>query len=154
MSRIGSELDPTKLLHITLYISPIILSHFCCLCSLNYDALLFQCCHPFLILEDIHYILTQKWLAENSYKGTVSKQVTNASQTAYGFLCVSLGSSTIQLHDSIGNRLANSSSETSFGSQNDDRAWGVYYRKVAFVVRLFVGKILTPKNIHNYIFPV
>jgi hypothetical protein len=38
-------------------------------------------------------------------EGTVSKQVTNASKTVVmdviGFLCVSLGSSTVQLHDSL-----------------------------------------------------
>jgi hypothetical protein len=39
-----------------------------------------------------------------------------------GFLCVSLGSSTIQLHDNPGSRRAYACSEAGFSSQNDDRA--------------------------------
>jgi hypothetical protein len=46
-----------------------------------------------------------------------------------GFLCVSLGSSIIQLHDSLGSRCACTCSEAGFSSQNGDRASGVYYRK-------------------------
>jgi hypothetical protein len=41
-------------------------------------------------------------------RGRVSKYVINGSKTAVmdviGFLCVSLGSSTVQLHDSLGSR--------------------------------------------------
>jgi hypothetical protein len=43
-------------------------------------------------------------------RGRVSKEVTNGSKTAVmhviGFLCASLGSSTVQLHDSLGSRRA------------------------------------------------
>jgi hypothetical protein len=39
-----------------------------------------------------------------------------------GFLCVSLGSSTVQLYDSLGSRRACSCSEASFSSQNGDCA--------------------------------
>jgi hypothetical protein len=46
------------------------------------------------------------------------------------FLYVSLGSSTVQLHDSLGSRRACSCSEVGFSSQNDDRAW-MYYRRAA-----------------------
>jgi hypothetical protein len=57
---------------------------------------------------------------------TVSKQVTSGSQTAVmeviSFLCVSLGSSTVQLHDSLGTRHACAFTEAGFSSQNDDRA--------------------------------
>jgi hypothetical protein len=57
-------------------------------------------------------------------RGRVSKQVTNGSKTAVmdviGFLCVSLGSSTVQLHDSLGSRRARTCSETGFSSQNGD----------------------------------
>jgi hypothetical protein len=57
-----------------------------------------------------------------------SKQVTNGSKTAVmdvtGFLCVSLGSSTVQFHDSLSSKRA--CSEVSFSSQHGDRAWGVY----------------------------
>jgi hypothetical protein len=39
-----------------------------------------------------------------------------------GFLCVSLGSSTVQLHDSLGSRHACACSEADFGNQNGDYA--------------------------------
>jgi hypothetical protein len=39
-----------------------------------------------------------------------------------GFLCVSLGSSTVQLHDSLGSRSAYARSEVGFSCQNGDRA--------------------------------
>jgi hypothetical protein len=39
-----------------------------------------------------------------------------------GFLCVSLGSSTIQLHDSLGSRRACTCSEAGFSIQIGDRA--------------------------------
>jgi hypothetical protein len=37
-----------------------------------------------------------------------------------GFLCVSLGSSTVQFHDSLGSRRACACSETGFSSQISD----------------------------------
>jgi hypothetical protein len=46
-----------------------------------------------------------------------------------GFLCVSLGNSTVQLHDSLGTRRACACSEAVFSSQNVDR--GIYYRRAA-----------------------
>jgi hypothetical protein len=56
------------------------------------------------------------------YEG-VSKQVTNGSKTAImNVICVSLGSSTVQFHDSLDSRRACSCSETGFSSQNGDRA--------------------------------
>jgi hypothetical protein len=39
-----------------------------------------------------------------------------------GFLCVSLGSSIVQLHDSLGSRRSRACSEASFSSQNGERA--------------------------------
>jgi hypothetical protein len=43
-----------------------------------------------------------------------------------GFLCVSLGSSTVQLYDSVSSR--RECPEVGFSSQNGgDHAWGVYY---------------------------
>jgi hypothetical protein len=58
------------------------------------------------------------------YEGE-SVNVTNGSKTAVmditGFLCVSLGSSTVQLLDSLGSRRACACSEAGFGSQNDNR---------------------------------
>jgi hypothetical protein len=56
----------------------------------------------------------------------VSKFVINESKTAVtdeiGFLCVSLGSSTVQLHNSLGSRRACPCSEAGFSGQNGDRA--------------------------------
>jgi hypothetical protein len=54
-----------------------------------------------------------------------------------GFLRVSLGSSTVQLHDCSGSRLAYAYSEADFSSQNGNRAWRVYYRRAAFFVSIF-----------------
>jgi hypothetical protein len=69
-------------------------------------------------------------------RGRVGKQVTNAGETAVvdviGFLYVSLGSSTVQLHDSLGSRRACSCSEARFSSQNSDRAVGAFYRRASF----------------------
>jgi hypothetical protein len=58
-------------------------------------------------------------------QGRVSKWVTNGSRTAVmdviGFLCVSLGSSTVQFQDSLGSRRACACLEAGFSSQNGDR---------------------------------
>jgi hypothetical protein len=70
-----------------------------------------------------------------------------------GFICVSLGSSTVQHHDSLGSKRACASSEAGFSSQNGERA-GVYYRRAAFFVRLLWAKGLNVKDIHKEIFPV
>jgi hypothetical protein len=57
-------------------------------------------------------------------RGRVSKYATDEYQTALmdviSFLCVSLGSSKVQLHDSLGSRPPYSSSEAGFCSQNGD----------------------------------
>jgi hypothetical protein len=70
----------------------------------------------FMVLYDLTVACTI--LLYNHIRGRVSKQVTNGSKTAVmgviGFLCVSLGSSTVQLHDSLG--------EVRFSSRNGDRA--------------------------------
>jgi hypothetical protein len=42
--------------------------------------------------------------------------------------------------DIIGSRCACACSEAGFGSQNGDRAWGVYYRRAAFCYAFFVRK--------------
>jgi hypothetical protein len=56
----------------------------------------------------------------------ISKLVTNGNKAAVmdviGFLCVSLGTSTVQLHGSLGSRRACPCSEAGFSSQNDYRA--------------------------------
>jgi hypothetical protein len=52
--------------------------------------------------------------------------VTNESKTAVmdviGFLCVSVGRSTVQLHDSVGSRRVCAVPEAGFSSQNGERA--------------------------------
>jgi hypothetical protein len=69
--------------------------------------------------------------------------ITNGNKTAVmkviWFLCVSLGSSTVQLHDSLGSRRASSCSEAGLSSQHGDGAGGVYYQRVGFYA-VFVGK--------------
>jgi hypothetical protein len=58
--------------------------------------------------------------------GRVNKYVAIGSKTdvmvVINFLCVSVGSSTVQLHGSLGSRRACTCSEASFSSQNGDRA--------------------------------
>jgi hypothetical protein len=62
---------------------------------------------------------------KGSVRGRVSKYFINGSKTAVMdvivYLCVSLASSTIQLHDSLGSRRACACSEAGFSSQNGDR---------------------------------
>jgi hypothetical protein len=80
----------------------------------------------------------------NKPRGRVSKYVTNGSKTAVidviGFLYISLGSSTIQLYDSLGSRSACACPDAGFSSQNDDRAPGVYYRRIALCCAVFWGQ--------------
>jgi hypothetical protein len=64
-----------------------------------------------------------------------------------GFVCVSQGSSTVQLHDSLGTRRACTRSDAGFRSQNGDHTWGLYYRRVAFCCALFRGQKDSMQNI-------
>jgi hypothetical protein len=73
---------------------------------------------------------------------------------AVGFLCVSLGSSTVQLYDSLGSRRACACSETGFSSRNGDRAWGVYCRRTEFYCAFLMGKMTHEKDIHKEMFHV
>jgi hypothetical protein len=86
-------------------------------------------------------------------RGRVSKYVTNVSKTAVmdviSFLCVSLGSSTVQLHDSVGSRRACTCSGAGFCSQNRDRTSGVYCRKAAFCCMFCRQSGLNSKDIHK-----
>jgi hypothetical protein len=70
------------------------------------------------------------------------------------FLCVSLGSSTVQLHDSLRSRRACACSDASFCSQIGDCAWGVYYWRVAFCCAFLWAKGFNARDIHKEIFPV
>jgi hypothetical protein len=85
-------------------------------------------------------------------------RVTNGSKTAImhvmGFLYVPLGSSTVQLHDSLGSRRACACSVAGFSSQNGDLATGVYYRRAAFCCAFLWAKGLNAKDIHKELFPV
>jgi hypothetical protein len=69
-----------------------------------------------------------------------------------GFLCVSLGSSTVQLHDSLGRRRACVCSEAGFGSENGDSACTIEEQRSA--VHFLWAKGLNAKDIHKEIFPV
>jgi hypothetical protein len=72
-----------------------------------------------------------------------------------GSLCVLLGSSTVQLHDSLGSRRACACSEAGFSSQNGDHVSEVCYRRAAFCCALFLwAKELNAKDIHKEMFPV
>jgi hypothetical protein len=91
--------------------------------------------------------------------GRVSKKVTNGNNTAVmdvtSFLFVSLGSSTVQLHNSLCSRRACKFSEASFNSQNADRTLGIYHRRAAFSCAFFLwGKGLNAKDIDKEKFPV
>jgi hypothetical protein len=70
------------------------------------------------------------------------------------FPCVSLGSSTVQLHDSLCSRRACACSEAGFSSQNGYRVSGVYYRRAAFCCVFLCTKGLSAKDIHKEMFPV
>jgi hypothetical protein len=77
------------------------------------------------------------------YEGESAKR-TQMEATALmgiiGFLYVSLGSSTVQLHDNIGSRRLCAKSEAGFSSQIGDRAWMVYHLKAVFCCMIFVDK--------------
>jgi hypothetical protein len=103
------------------------------------------------------------WIANNneSLWERVSKQVTNRSKTVamdvMGFLCVSLGSSRVQLHDSLGTSCTYACAEVGFSGQNRDHAREVcYQRAVRCCAFFFWGwvKGLNAKCIHKEKFPV
>jgi hypothetical protein len=64
------------------------------------------------------------------------------------FLCVALGSNSVQFHVSLGSRSACACSEAGFSSQNGDIAWGLYYRRAVFSCALLWVKWLNAKDIH------
>jgi hypothetical protein len=83
----------------------------------------------------------------------VTTYVKNGSRIAVmnviGFLCISLGSSVIHLHDSLGSRRACACSEAGFSIQNGDRYWRFYYRRAAFCYAFFLAKGHNVKDIHK-----
>jgi hypothetical protein len=62
-----------------------------------------------------------------------------------GFLCVSPGSSTVQVYDCLDSRRACACLEAGFSSQNGDHAW-VHYRTAAFGCAFLVGKMTLCKG--------
>jgi hypothetical protein len=71
-----------------------------------------------------------------------------------GFLCVSLGSSTVQLHEDLGSRSGCARSEAGVSSQNGDRAWGCTTEEQRSVVRFLWIKGLSVQDIHKEMLPV
>jgi hypothetical protein len=71
-----------------------------------------------------------------------------------GFVYVPLGSSTVQLHDSLGSTRACACSETGFNSQNGDRVCGVNTEEQRSIVRILLAKGLNANDIHKEIFTV
>jgi hypothetical protein len=67
------------------------------------------------------------------------------------FLCVSLGSSTVHLHKSLGSRRACVCSEAGFCSQNGDCEY--ITEEQCSVVHFLCAKGLNAKEIHKYMFP-
>jgi hypothetical protein len=53
------------------------------------------------------------------------------------FLCVPLGSSAVQLHESLGSRCAYAYSEAGFSSQNGDRVWDVIPKSSALLYAFY-----------------
>jgi hypothetical protein len=90
-------------------------------------------------------------------RGRVSKWVTNESKTAemkvISFLCVSLGSRTVQLHNSRGSRRAQACSLGGFSIQNG-RAEECIAEEQLSVVRFVWTKGLNAKDIHKETFPI
>jgi hypothetical protein len=71
-----------------------------------------------------------------------------------GFTCVSLGSSTVQLHNSLGSRRACSSSEFRFSSQNGNVLEVCTTEEQRCVVRFLWAKGLNAMDIRKQMFPV
>jgi hypothetical protein len=75
-----------------------------------------------------------------------------ALMNVIGFLCVSLGSSIVQLHDSLGSRCACTCSEAGFSSQNGDCTWGFYCWRAVFCYGFLCAKGLSAKDIRKKCF--
>jgi hypothetical protein len=91
------------------------------------DILRIKCSHLFLNFNSSYRdVLCDANTATKKLRWRVSKRVTNGSKTdvkdVIGFLCLSVGSSTVQLHDSLRSGRTYTCSEVGFSSQNGDRA--------------------------------
>jgi hypothetical protein len=103
----------------------------------------------------VFHILLQPTFPFLAIQGGFSKWVTNGSKTTVmdiiGFLCVSLGSGTVQLHDSLCSRRACTCAETGFSSQNGDRALYTTEEQCS-VVCFLRAKGLDVKDMHKEMF--
>jgi hypothetical protein len=103
-------------------------------------------------------LITHSFKLLFNLQGRVNKLATNGSKTAVmdvmGFPCVSLGSSIVQLHDSLGIRCACACSEAGFSSQNGDCTEDCTIEEQHSVVRFLWEKGLDAKDIHKETFPV
>jgi hypothetical protein len=66
-----------------------------------------------------------------------------------GFPCVSLGSSTVHLHDSLDSRGSCVCSDAGFSSQNSDIALAVYYRRAAICFGFLWAEGHSANDIHK-----
>jgi hypothetical protein len=72
-----------------------------------------------------------------------------------GFVYVALGSSTVHLHDSVGNRSARACSETGFSSKSGTVIEECITEEQNYLLRFFLwAKGLNAKDIHKKMFPV
>jgi hypothetical protein len=69
------------------------------------------------------------------------------------FLCVSLGSSTVHLPESVGSKRACLCSEAGFTNQIGELACGVYYKRAEFSCAFLWPKGFNAKDIHRGMFP-
>jgi hypothetical protein len=77
-----------------------------------------------------------------------------AEMDVIGFLCVSLGRSTVQHHESLGSRRTCACSKVCFSSQNGDRDEKYTTKGQRSVLRFLFAKGLNEKDIHKEMFPV
>jgi hypothetical protein len=100
------------------------------------------------------------WGSENVYglmagSATYEGESVNRSQMdVISFLCVSPGSSTVQLHDSLASRCTCICSEAGFSSQNGNRVEECSTKEQHSVVHLLWATGLNIKDIHKEMFPV
>jgi hypothetical protein len=80
-------------------------------------------------------------------------EIKTAAMYVIGFLYVSLGSSTVQLHGSVGSRRACACSEAGFNSQNRDRSWRCTiedHRSVVLIAK-DINKYIFRFTVHNWV---
>jgi hypothetical protein len=87
----------------------------------------FPCHHEVILVEK--FVNHSPFWSHIKYEGEPvnrsQREVKTAPTDAIGFLCVSLHSSMVHLHDILGSRCTCTCSEAGFSSQNGDCAWGV-----------------------------